>query len=74
MSKYIGSWEISTGSLCNILAQAVDAGEIEPTDIVWSGPSGDAVVAKSAYDVEEEYGEYVDGGQVSEYLTDADEL
>lgn len=67
--KYISAWEIHTGSLSSILQSAVDNGEIKESDIVWNGPGGDSVVAASAYDVEEEYGEYVDGGQVSEYLS-----
>lgn len=65
---YISAWGIHTGSLRSILAKAVEDGEINATDIVWRGPSGDAIVASDPASLEEEYAEYVDSGQVEEYL------
>ena len=70
MAKYISAWEIHTGSLRNILAKAVSDGEIATDDIVWNGPAGDSVVAATAFEIEEEYAEYLDGGTVEEYLDD----
>jgi len=66
--KYISAWRIYTGNLRGIIAQAVQDGEIETSDIVWRGPSGDVVVAPTAADLDEDYVEFVDSGQIGEYL------
>lgn len=67
--KHIGSWEIDTGSLAEILRQALDAGEIGADDIIWGGPSGDAVIAPTPFEIEgTDYDEYLDEGTVAEYL------
>ena len=68
MNIYISNWAIWTGNIREILGVKVAQGEIKASDIVWRGPQGDAVVAATAADVEEEYGDYTDAGQVSEYL------
>lgn len=68
MTKYISAWEIHTGSLRSLVAQAVANGEISTDDTVWSGPSGDVIVAACAADLEEEYAEYIDSGLVEEYF------
>ena len=70
MVKYISAWTIWTSTLRAELAKAVANSEIQTNDIVWSGPSGDAVIAASPYEIEdkEEYAEYTDSGLVSEYL------
>jgi hypothetical protein len=73
---YISAWEIYTGSLRNILKSAVGREEIKSSDIVWRGPSGDAVVTGDAADLSQDdddapdYSDYVDSGQVNEYLND----
>lgn len=65
---YISAWETFTEGLRSALAEATGAGKIGPNGIVWSGPSGDAVVAADPASLPEEYAEYVDSGTVSEYL------
>lgn len=65
---YISAWEIHTRNLRNIIAKAVEARTIEESDIVWRGPSGDAVVAASPADLDEDYLDYVDSGSVEEYI------
>lgn len=66
---YISGWEIFTRGLRALLAKAVADGEIETSDIVWRGPSGDTIVAADPASLEEEeYEEYIDSGQVEEYL------
>lgn len=65
---YISAWETFTKGLRSALAEATGAGKIGPEDIVWRGPSGDAVVAADPASLPEEYSEYVDSGQVEEYL------
>jgi len=70
MSKYISAWTIHTGSLRSEIASALEQGEVAASDIVWRGPSGDAIIAASPADLDEEYTEYTDSGMVSEYLDD----
>jgi hypothetical protein len=65
---YISDWEIHTNGIRNIIQQAVENSKIVASDTVWHGPSGDAVIAATAADIEEEYGDYIDSGQVEEYL------
>ena len=65
---YISSWEIHTGSLRKCVAQAVKDGKAATNDIVWTGPSGDAIVAATAAHLNEEYADYTDAGLVEEYL------
>ncbi len=65
---YISGWEIHTGSLGQSVAQAVELGKVELTDTVWVGPGGDAVIANTAADLDEEYADYSDGGLVEEYV------
>ena len=45
-------------------------GKFITADIIWCGPSGDAIVASDPASLDEEYAEYVDSGQVEEYLDD----
>ena len=66
--KYISSWKIFTATLRQRVQEAFEQGEASPDDIVWAGPSGDAVIAATAADLGEEYGEYTNAGQVAEYL------
>ncbi len=65
---YISAWNIHTGSIGAAVAKAHKAGKIKDSDIVWRGPSGDVYVAATAADVPEDGADYVDAGQVSEYL------
>ena len=65
---YINAWRIHTSSLRTIIAEELAKGNVSENDIVWAGPGGDAVVAATAADLDEEYAEYTDAGQVSEYL------
>ncbi|MCP4540646.1 MAG: hypothetical protein GY832_26205 [Chloroflexi bacterium] len=65
---YISAWEIYKGNFSQILADAVESGKIQTTDTVWNGPSGDAIIASDPASLDEEYSEYVDGGEVGEYL------
>lgn len=65
---YISAWEIYTENLRDIIAKAVRNGKVQLDDIVWCGPSGDAIIAATAADLGEEYAEYSDGGRCGEYL------
>jgi len=67
---YISSWTIDTEGLSATLAEALSKGKIKSDDVVWAGPSGDAVIAATAADLddEEEYADYIDNGLVKEYL------
>lgn len=65
---YISDWAIHTKGIREILAEAVKSDKIQASDIVWRGPSGDAVVASDPASLDEQYGDYTDSGQVSEYL------
>jgi len=69
-THYISSWEIYTSSISQELQKALTDNKIGTESIVWTGPSGDAIVADSAGDLDEEYAEYVDSGLVSEYISD----
>lgn len=66
--RNIHAWSIYTTSIIDRIEKALESGHIKATDIVWQGPSGDAVVAATAAELDEEYAEYVDRGQVSEYI------
>jgi hypothetical protein len=68
MAHYISAWTIFTRSLRTEIAKALDQGAIKADDIVWGGPSGDAIIAATPADLDEEYIEYTDHGLVSEYL------
>lgn len=68
MAHYISAWTIYTSSLRQEIAKALNQGDIKTDDIVWSGPSGDVIVAATAADLDEEYAEYTDSGLVSEYI------
>lgn len=68
MAHYISAWTIHTSSLRRQLAEALEKGDIRADDIVWAGPSGDAVIAATPADLDEEYAEYTDDGLVSEYI------
>lgn len=65
---YISDWTIHTMGLRAVIEQQLAARNCTPDDIVWRGPSGDAVIASSPAALSEEYAEYTDAGQVSEYL------
>jgi hypothetical protein len=67
-THYISSWKIYTSSIGQAVQEAVKAEKVKPTDIVWTGPSGDAIISESAADLDEEYADYTDSGLVSEYL------
>ena len=68
-SRYISSWEIYTKSLGQRLQERLSAGKIAPTDTIWYGPSGDAIVLPNVPD-DEEYLDYIDKGTVAEILAD----
>jgi len=68
MTKYISAWTIHTGSLRSEIASALEQGEVAASDTVWRGPSGDAIIAATSADLDEEYAEYTDSGLVSEYV------
>jgi len=71
--KHFTAWSIHTEGLNTLLKTALERGEIEPDDTVWTGPSGDAVVASDAAELtpveddDPDYGEYMDAGLVSDY-------
>ena len=66
---YFSAWEIHCGGLRGLIAASLAADEIDSSDVVWRGPSGDVIVAASPYEIEgSEYDEYIDGGLVSEYV------
>ena len=63
----IDEWEIALVGLRRRLRSLLRAREIELTDYVWVGPDGGVCV--SAYvPLDESFAEYVEEGQVSEYL------
>ena len=66
---YISDWKIYTDGIRSAIKEALEAGKIQADDTVWQGPSGDAVVAADAAELDEEYGDYTDSGLVSEYLS-----
>ena len=68
MDKYFSSWEIHTTGISTLIESALAAREIKESDIVWRGPSGDAIVASDPAELGEEYAEYTDAGQVDKYL------
>lgn len=68
VKMYLSAWSISTKGLRNLLAEALENGLIDAADVVWFGPSGDAVVAASPADLAENYMEYTDQGQVEDHL------
>ncbi|MCB0047911.1 MAG: hypothetical protein KDD92_20990 [Caldilineaceae bacterium] len=65
---YISSWEAHVNPVSGMLKEAVDNGEIEANDVVWSGPSGDYVICGSPADLDEDYMEYSDSGLVAEWI------
>lgn len=65
---YISAWRIHTNSLRTVVNEEATKGTVSKHDIVWVGPSGDAVIASTPADLDEEYADYTDAGQVSEYL------
>ena len=68
--KHLSAWEIHTKGLGQLVEQAVQANEVNRSDIVWRGPGGDAVICDHPGDLDnsEEYMEYTDSGTVEEYL------
>jgi len=68
MYTYIGDWEIYQSNITEIVRAAFEHGECEPKDVVWRGPSGDAIIASDPAELDEEYAEYTDAGTVDEYL------
>ena len=68
-SRYISSWEIYTTSLKLRLQDRLDAGKVAPTDTIWYGPSGDAIVLPNVPD-DDEYLEYTDQGTVQDILSE----
>lgn len=64
---YISAWEIQKRHIGLILSDAVGEDKIQDTDIVWTGPSGDAVIASDPAELDEQYADYTDAGQVDEY-------
>jgi len=69
--KYISAWEIFRHNFSQILHEALTAGLIEYNDVIWRGPSGDAVVASDPAALND-YADYTDAGTVAEYLMDTD--
>ena len=65
---YISAWKIHTDGLVIVLRDAVEAGRVSENDIVWCGPSGDAVIASSPASLAEDYADYVDSGTIREYI------
>lgn len=65
---YISAWRIHTSNLHAIIAEEAAKGNVKKSDIVWMGPSGDAIITATPADLNEEYADYTDAGQVSEYL------
>jgi len=70
--KFISAWQNFTNSVVGNVRAAVDAGEAQTDDIVWSGPDGSVVIAGDPATLGEDYADYVDAGQVHEYLHDAE--
>ena len=69
---YINRWRIYTGSLRAIVKDELDKGHCDENDVVWKGPDGSAIIAPSPADLDvdghEEYLDFVDIGQVKDYL------
>ena len=64
--KYFSAWEIYTQGLRQLVEKAFQDNEVQSRDIVWRGPSGDAVIADDVVDTD--YIDYTDEGMVEEYL------
>ena len=69
---YVSAWQAHTGSIGSILENARNAGDINDSDTVWAGPSGDYVIAASPADLDEDYADYSDSGTVSEFIPELD--
>jgi len=65
---YISDWAIHCNTIGMEIKRAVERGDCKGTDVVWRGPSGDAVIASDPAELGEEYEEYTDAGTVEEYL------
>ena len=70
--KFISAWQNFTNSIVGNIRAAIDAGEVQANDIVWCGPDGSTIIASDPATLSEEYGDYVDSGQVHEYMYDYD--
>ena len=69
-TKFFTAWEVNTGSVRKIIKNALEKGEIDSNDIVWTGDDGSVAVAPTAADLEDIETEMTDTGTVAEYLND----
>jgi len=68
---YFSAWTIYTKTFAGAFQEALTANQIDASDIVWRGPSGDAMVtSEDDYLLDEEYADYVEDGIVEDYLTE----
>ena len=65
---YISAWAVYTKGLAAKVQQLFHSNYVNRDDVVWVGPSGDAIICADAGGLGEEYGDYMDGGLVEEYL------
>jgi len=72
MAKYISAWKMDTGNVTDMLESAIETGEIKTTDTIWTGPSGDCVIAADPIDIdgydEYQFSDYSDTGTVAEWI------
>lgn len=68
MATYISDWAIYKNGIGSEVRAAFECGDCKESDVVWRGPSGDAVIASDPAELGEEYADYSDAGQVAEYL------
>ena len=69
--KYFSAWTIHTETYAGAFQQALTDNQIDASDIVWRGPSGDAMVTSADdYLLDEEYAEYTEDGIVEDYLSE----
>ena len=71
--KYFTAWTIHTQTFAGAFQQALTDNQIGAADIVFRGPSGDAlVVTEDDLVLDDEYADYTEDGIIEDYLTDED--
>ena len=66
-NRYFTAWDIYTQTFAGAFQQALTNNQIDASNTVYRGPSGDAVVIEDD-ELDEEYADYVEDGIVEDYL------
>ena len=72
MTKHISSWSTYVSGTFSQIEKALEKGEINKNDTVWTGSDGSVIIgdAEDAHEAEEANGtEYNDSGTVEEFLS-----